>query len=131
LAHIDLYFPNQVELTAITGEANVSEAIRALENGRTLTVAKLGEKGAIALVDGKPIQVSAPPVQTVDTTGAGDSFNAGFLHAWLQQKPLVECLRSGVACGSLSTRRLGGTEAQPDPIELQRFSSELSQERLD
>ena len=49
----------------------------------------------------------------VDTTGAGDSFNAGFLYRWLEGAPLVECLRLGAACGALSTRGLGGTAAQP------------------
>jgi sugar/nucleoside kinase (ribokinase family) len=62
---------------------------------------------------GEVVQVPAYPVETVDTTGAGDSFNAGFLHLWLQAAPLVECLRLGAACGALSTRGLGGTATQP------------------
>jgi sugar/nucleoside kinase (ribokinase family) len=57
--------------------------------------------------------VPAYPVEAIDTTGAGDSFNAGFLHRWLSGAPLVECLRLGAACGGLSTRGLGGTATQP------------------
>jgi sugar/nucleoside kinase (ribokinase family) len=53
----------------------------------------------------------------VDTTGAGDSFNAGFLHRWLEGAPLLDCLRLGAACGALSTRGLGGTAAQPTLAE--------------
>jgi len=56
----------------------------------------------------------------IDTTGAGDSFNAGFLHAWLDDRPIEECLRSGVACGALSTRAAGGTTSQPGASELTR-----------
>jgi sugar/nucleoside kinase (ribokinase family) len=49
----------------------------------------------------------------MDTTGAGDSFNAGFLASWLAGRPLGDCLRVAGACGSLSTRAAGGTAAQP------------------
>lgn len=131
LAHVDLFFPNEVELKAITGHGDPHQAIRALENGRTVTVAKLGEKGAMAIAGDAPIRAKAPSVEALDTTGAGDSFNAGFLHGWLQQRPLGECLRYGVACGTLSTRGLGGTGAQPDATELQSFLKELPHDNND
>ena len=112
LRETDLFFPNEVELKALSGCDDPAEGIRALANGRTRVVAKLGKDGAMALDGDQLIQVPAYPVETVDTTGAGDSFNAGFLHRWLQGAPLVECLRLGAACGALSTRALGGTAAQ-------------------
>jgi len=59
------------------------------------------------------VHVPAYVAPAVDTTGAGDSFNAGFLYRWLEGAPLAECLRLGSACGALSTRGLGGTAAQP------------------
>jgi sugar/nucleoside kinase (ribokinase family) len=126
LAHADLFFPNEVELQAVTGRSDPRQAIQALENGRTLTVAKLGKMGALAIEAEAEIRRAAPSVETLDTTGAGDSFNAGFLHGWLHQRPLGECLRFGVACGSLSTRGLGGTEAQPERTELERFLKTFS-----
>ena len=76
-------------------------------------VAKLGRDGAVTLESGRLLHVPALPVEPLDTTGAGDSFNAGFLHAWLAGAPLVECLRLGAACGALSTLGLGGTARQP------------------
>jgi sugar/nucleoside kinase (ribokinase family) len=117
LRETDLFFPNEVELRALSGCDLPADGLRALENGRTRVVAKLGEDGAMALDGGQVLQVPAYPVETVDTTGAGDSFNAGFLHRWLQGAPLVECLRLGAACGALSTLGLGGTAAQPTLAE--------------
>ena len=64
------------------------------------------------LHNGSLVRVPAFPVQPVDTTGAGDSFNAGFLHAWLRKAPLGDALRFGAACGAISTLASGGTTAQ-------------------
>jgi sugar/nucleoside kinase (ribokinase family) len=112
LRHVDVFLPNEVELEGITGERDPVAGLRALENGRTLTVAKLGARGAMVLKDGVPVQAGAPAVEALDVTGAGDCFNAGFLHAWLHKWPLRDALQFGVACGSFSIRGLGGTGAQ-------------------
>ncbi|MFN7997984.1 MAG: carbohydrate kinase family protein [Bryobacteraceae bacterium] len=112
LRQIDVFLPNEVELAGITREADPLAALRALQNGRTLTVAKLGPRGAMALENGVPVEVSAPRTVAVDPTGAGDCFNAGFLHSWLRNRNLREALETGVACGSFSLRGLGGTGAQ-------------------
>ena len=112
LRHVDVFLPNEVELEGITGERDPVAGLRALENGRTLTVAKLGARGAMVLKDGVPVQAGAPAVEAHDVTGAGDCFNAGFLHAWLHKWPLQDALQFGVACGSFSIRGLGGTGAQ-------------------
>lgn len=117
LRETDLFFPNEVELEALTGSSDPAAGLRSLGNGLTRVVAKLGAQGAMTLDGGVLVRVPAYPVQVVDTTGAGDSFNAGFLHRWLAGAPLVECLRLGAACGALSTRALGGTEAQPTLAE--------------
>lgn len=126
LAETDLFFPNEVELAAITGKADTVEALRGLENGRTRTVAKLGAQGCVTLEDGRPLSVRAFPVDPLDTTGAGDSFDAGFLHRWLEGGPLVDCLRWGAACGALSTRALGGTARQADRTEAERMVGSAS-----
>ena len=117
---VDVLLPNEVELQALTGHADPVEAVRHLANGHTLTIAKLGARGAMALVDDHAVLVAPPPVTPVDTTGAGDSFNAGFLHAWLDGQSVRASLRSGVACGALSTQGLGGVAAQPTSDALAR-----------
>jgi len=126
LAEADLFLPNEVELTAITRRGNIAEALRQLENGRTRVIAKLGAEGCMTLEDGQPLAVPAFRVDPVDTTGAGDSFDAGFLHAWLRGLPLRESLRWGAACGSLSTRGLGGTSRQADAAEAERLVASAS-----
>ncbi|MEO5821503.1 MAG: carbohydrate kinase family protein [Vicinamibacteraceae bacterium] len=115
---VDVFLPNDTELAGVTGCCDPVHALASLENGHTRTIVKLGAAGCMTLVHGQPVFVAPPPVVSVDTTGAGDSFNAGFLHAWLDHRPLDECLRSGVACGALSTRAPGGTTAQPAAEEL-------------
>jgi sugar/nucleoside kinase (ribokinase family) len=118
LSEVDLFFPNEVELRALTGRDRPEEAVRSLQRDSARIIAKLGGEGAMAIDDGgRVVRVPAPRVEVTDTTGAGDSFDAGFLHAWLSGAPLEDSLRLGVACGSLSTRGLGGTATQPDLAE--------------
>jgi len=120
LRSVDVFFPNEVELRGLTGSDDPEEAVRRLQKGssRVLVVAKLGARGAMAIdAGGRTVHVPAPRVDVVDTTGAGDSFDAGFLHAWLGGAELTDCLRLGAACGGLSTRGLGGTATQADLAE--------------
>jgi sugar/nucleoside kinase (ribokinase family) len=84
-------------------------------------VAKLGGRGCATLDDAAFVQLPAFPVEPVDTTGAGDSFDAGFLHAWLARRPLDQALALGAACGALSTLGLGGTGGQPTAAEAETF----------
>lgn len=120
LREVDVFFPNGVELEALTGEVDVERAVRGLSNGRTLTVAKLGAQGCLTVLGDRALRQPAFPVQAVDTTGAGDTFNAGFLDAWLQKMPLAECLRRGAGCGALSTLA-PGIGSQPNPRQVREF----------
>lgn len=125
LAVTDVFLPNEVELAAISGSDDVAEALRSLDNGRTITAAKLGSKGAAVLVDGRYLECPPVPVTPVDTTGAGDSFNAGFLHAWTRGEALETCLHAGVFAGGKSTEALGGTGSQPDGDTLEAYLKEV------
>lgn len=121
LEHVDVFLPNEEELRAVSGHSELAAAIRALDNGRTRVIAKLGGRGCLAIDGTTVVHVPALPADVVDTTGAGDSFNAGFLHRWLRGGRLEECLRYGAACGALSTRDVGGTAAQATPDEVDRL----------
>jgi sugar/nucleoside kinase (ribokinase family) len=76
------------------------------------------------LRDGDLVEVPAFAVNPIDTTGAGDSFNAGFLHAWLRRRPLREAMRFAAACGALSTLASGGSAGQATEQEADCFSAQ-------
>ena len=78
-----------------------------------LVVVKRGADGATARTADGERSVPGFAVDAVDTTGAGDSFSAGFLAGRLSGLGVEDSLRLACACGALSTRRLGGTTAQP------------------
>jgi sugar/nucleoside kinase (ribokinase family) len=75
-------------------------------------VVKRGGRGAVALSGGSLVGALGPEVVPVDTVGAGDGFDAGFLAGWLTSGDLAEALAWGCACGALSTRATGGTAGQ-------------------
>lgn len=112
LRHVDVFLPNQSEACAISGTGTPEEALHALANGSTRIIVKAGSRGAMTLDAGQVLLTPGYTTNAVDTTGAGDSFNAGFLHARLRGWPVLDCLRWGNACGALSTRGIGGTAAQ-------------------
>lgn len=110
LRRADLFLPNEAELRAITRVANIETALRSL--AVPTIAAKLGEQGALARQGDEIVLASSVPVTVVDTTGAGDSFDAGFIYGYLNRWPLDQSLRFATVCGSLSTRAAGGTTAQ-------------------
>jgi sugar/nucleoside kinase (ribokinase family) len=74
---------------------------------------KRGARGALAVRGEARAECAARPVQVADTVGAGDSFDAGFVYGYLHDWPLADTLKLACACGSLSTRTVGGTTGQP------------------
>jgi ribokinase len=115
LARTDVFLPNAAELLAITGASAPQEAARSLG---TTVVMKDGERGARAWWDGGECAAAGLTVEVVDTIGAGDSFNAGFLAARLGGRSLEESVRWAAVAGSLSTRAAGGTAAQATSADL-------------
>jgi sugar/nucleoside kinase (ribokinase family) len=113
LPAVDLLFANRHEALAMTRRSgDLDPSLAQLAATGTLPIVKLGDSGAVAWSAGATTSMPAFPVEVRDTVGAGDGFATGFLHAWLGGRDLARSLAFGVACGSLSTRGLGGVEAQ-------------------
>jgi len=117
----DVFFPNEAEARRIARVDDTVEAARTLAamgaagrtDGGPMIAVKLGVAGALACrADGPTVSVPAMGIDAIDTTGAGDSFNAGFMRAWLDGGDIRECLELGAVCGALSTRSIGGVESQ-------------------
>ncbi len=120
LRRTDIFLPNETELCAFTGKASVDDSLAALDR-RLVVAVKLGARGAIAQHAGQRHHADIVPVNVVDTTGAGDSFDAGFVYGYLAGWELARTLRLASVCGSLSTRAAGGTAAQPTLDEATRY----------
>ena len=128
LPHVDVFLPNEQEAAKISGSAAIPDALNALSRLSGTVVIKCGAKGVLTRSEGLQIEAPAFSVQPVDTTGAGDSFNAGFVFQFTQQAPLADCVAWGNACGAISTRALGGTEGFPTRSEVEQFFQERAGE---
>ena len=121
LRYTDVLFVNEREASSLTGMPSAKKAVKALGKLVPCAVIKLGHRGAFAMKDNQVVSHAGFKVQVQDTTGAGDSFDAGFMSAYLREAPVSECLRIGNACGALSALRVGGTAGQPTQQELKDF----------
>jgi sugar/nucleoside kinase (ribokinase family) len=117
LGYVDVFLPNQTELLAIAGTDDRDLALERMSRLVPLVGVKLGAQGAIARCAGETVRSPALSADVVDTTGAGDSFDAGFIYGYLNDWDLPRTLRLACACGALSTRASGGTAAQPTLAE--------------
>ena len=109
----DIFLPNQNEAMSLTGERDPLSAARVLAAFGGTVAIKMGSEGAMACSGDKCFSVPSLSVKVSDTVGAGDSFDAGFLYGFLHQWSLDRMLQLAVACGSLSTQAVGGTNGQP------------------
>ena len=117
LDHVDILMPNAAEAIRIAKVDTVDAALTHLATRVPTVVAKHGADGGEARRGHELVRASALPIEVVDSVGAGDSFGAGFLCGHLTGLSLDASLRLAVACGSLSTRAAGGTDAQPTLAE--------------
>lgn len=108
---VDVFLPNTAEAEAITGATGTAAAALQLARRVDLVVVKDGREGCTAAHGSSLSSQPAFDVPGVDTTGAGDAFNAGFLRGWVEKLPLADCLAYGCAAGALSTRSVGATGA--------------------
>jgi sugar/nucleoside kinase (ribokinase family) len=122
LEGVDLFLPNEGEACAIAHADDGEQAMRELGKRAGLVAVKRGPEGAMAIKDGQIVHSPGFQVNVVDATGAGDSFDAGFIFAYvLQRWPLADALRFANACGALCATGYGGTAAQPTLDQVQHM----------
>jgi sugar/nucleoside kinase (ribokinase family) len=124
LRHVDVFLPNEREAQKAAGVNDLEAAIKKLSELVPLVVVKVGREGVIAQ-RGKE-RFASPPikVEPTDPVGAGDSFDAGFLHNYVRGADLQTCLRAGNLAGAFSTTKPGGTEAFRDAKYREQFFRE-------
>lgn len=120
LREVDLFMPNEREAELMTKQSDPEAMLRAFAKAGVRGVAlKLGERGAMLLWEDQVY--TCPPLLAIkprDTTGAGDCFDAGFIHSWLAGGEPLEWLQAGNVCGALSTQQLGGIDGFPTVRQL-------------
>jgi sugar/nucleoside kinase (ribokinase family) len=122
LPHLDLFFPNESEACGIANEDNWHDALLELAEVVPWVVLKRGAAGATVRWGALEVSHAAFPATVVDTTGAGDAFNSGFLHGWLQGWSPVKALRYGCAMGALCVAREGGSTSPPTLAEVEALT---------
>lgn len=113
LGLVDIFLPNENEALALTRASEPRQALEILNKSCPTVAIKLGARGGLACQNGQAVTAPSLPVQVVDTVGAGDTFDTGFLYGYLNGWPLEKSLQLACACGSLSTLEPGGTQGQP------------------
>jgi sugar/nucleoside kinase (ribokinase family) len=124
LRYVDIFLPNEREVKLAAGAEDMETAILRLADIVPLVVVKLGPEGALAQQGTKRFTSPARMVETVDAVGAGDSFDAGFLHHYLRGADVPTCLAGANLAGALSTTHPGGTEAFRDVEYREKFLAE-------
>jgi sugar/nucleoside kinase (ribokinase family) len=116
IAQADLLLPNEAEALRLSGTASLDAAAKALSADDRKLVVKLGASGVLCLAGAEGSgrhRVSVPAATPVDTTGAGDCFNAGLIAGLLTGLALPQAAALGCAVGALSTSAPGGTARAP------------------
>jgi len=121
LKHTDVLLPNEREACKLAQTENVERAAELLSHKLPVVVVKRGSQGVLARTTKEMLTALPPAVQIADHVGAGDSFDAGFLHQYVRGRRLEECLAFGNIAGALSVTRHGGTEAFRDGEHRETF----------
>ncbi|MHA6297153.1 carbohydrate kinase family protein [Devosia sp. CAU 1758] len=108
-AGTDVFLPNMEEAEVLTGHRDPQAALEHLARHFPLVALKCGSEGAMLTVDGNTLRLPSRRVDVVDTTGAGDAFNAGFLNSWLNGSVAQDCLSAATDAGTRSVQASGGT----------------------
>lgn len=124
LPYVDVLLPNEREAMKISGEQELEGALARLAEVVPVVVVKLGPAGAIARRGKEQFRGAPVRVHAVDTIGAGDNFDTGFVTQYIRGADLETCLTYGNLAGALSATKPGGTEAFCDNAHRQHFFRE-------
>lgn len=116
----DIFLPNDEEAICIAHTDSLDKSINILTKMVKILAIKRGKQGATLCVNNEVFEAPGFSVNAIETTGAGDSFNAGFLHKYLSGAEWTDCLRFGNACGALAVTALGGTGAFQDKRNMRK-----------
>jgi len=110
---LDMFLPSYIEAKLMTGERDAKRMARRIADvtGEKYVVIKMGAEGCFVHEPTREYQVAPFPAEVVDTTGAGDSFVAGVIKAYLEGRPFEECIRYGSAAAALNIAHVGATHA--------------------
>lgn len=125
LPNIDIFLPNEQEFLMLTHSDTITDGIKRLPDEKGLVVIKRGESGSMVIDDDKIYNVS--PFfnnDVVDAIGAGDSFNAGFVHKFIQKEDPATCAKFGSIMGAINTTASGGTNAFSDYRRIMKLAEE-------
>ncbi len=112
LPRVDVFLPNENELMAITREGTIDKAVDKLRDKIPVIAVKRGKTGASAYCGGRRYDAASLDVPVVDTIGAGDSFDGGFVYGLLRGYGIEDCLRAACVCGAYNVQARGGTRGQ-------------------
>jgi len=121
---IDILFVNEREARKIARTDDLNSALAKLSQIARMAVVKLGAHGVIAREESTEWRCPGLAVDVIDTVGAGDSFDAGYIHRFLKGAGQEACLRYANVVGAFSTTKEGGTEAFRDPASMAQFIRE-------
>lgn len=109
---VDILLPNEREIGRIARRDTLDAALHELAGIVPIIAVKCGPGGAVVQKGHERMRIPGlKDISPIDTIGAGDSFNSGFLAAWLSGHTITECALAGNITGALSTQGVGGTEA--------------------
>ena len=121
LKYVDVFLPNEQEILSISGKKTIDEALKQVNKFVPLIAVKCGQWGAYSFQKGIVTRAEGIAKNVVDTVGAGDNFNAGFVYAYLSGYGIGDCLKAGVYCGSESVASPGGTRGQAKLDDLKKY----------
>lgn len=121
LKYVNIFLPNENEIKLIANKDTIKDAVNKLKDYIPIIAIKMGADGAAVYSNNNVTKCSALSLKPVDTIGAGDNFDAGFLYAWLSGLELDKCIKIGCMVGGLSTLKSGGVKGQPSIYEIKNY----------